>query len=161
VAISDIYTGNSGTVTVASTSTTAAMSLYGTAAKRLWVVGIRVAVQATTAVAGNNVLFQLARCSNSNTGTSTSTGVPHDFSAPASLGTTVVTWSTAPTVTSILSEYEVPQTSGSMWEEFPPSGYEWGVPAIANANANAGVHLFITASVNTSTTYVATIIWSE
>jgi hypothetical protein len=48
-----------------------------------------------------------------------------------------------------------------MWEEFPPTGYEWGVPAVANANANAGVHLFVTASVATSTPVFVDLIASE
>lgn len=61
----------------------------------------------------------------------------------------------------ILAEWDLPQSTGSMWEEFPPSGDEWGVPAIANANANAGVHLIVTASVATSTPLTFDFIWSE
>ena len=48
-----------------------------------------------------------------------------------------------------------------MWEEFPPGGDEWGVPAVANANANAGVHLFGQATVATSTPVSVDFIWSE
>ena len=69
-------------------------------------------------------------------------------------------WSTAPTVTTVLSDQELPQTTGSSWEEFPPLGYEWGVTNIASG-ANAGVHVFVTQSVATSTTYTVDIIWSE
>ena len=61
----------------------------------------------------------------------------------------------------VLWEQELPQTTGSSWEEFPPLGYEWGVPAIATGSANSGVHMFVTQSVATSTTYTVDIIWSE
>ena len=115
----------------------------------------------TAAAAGNNALFQLARSTSSNTGTSPVTGNPHDFSAPASLGTYTSAWSVAPVVSTVLWEQELPMTTGSSWEEFPPSGYEWGVPAIASATANAGLHLFVTQSVATSATYQADLIWSE
>jgi len=87
--------------------------------------------------------------------------VANDFSAPASLGQTCVTWSTAPIIGTILAEWALPQTTGSMWEEFPPGGDEWGVPAVANANANAGVHLFAQATVATSTPISYDFIWSE
>ena len=147
-------------MSLAATTATAVLSLYGTTAKRLWIVGWRMSVVQTTAAAPNNALFQLARCTASNTGTGQAGGIPHDFSAPASIGQFTVAWSTAPTVTTVLSDQELPQTTGSSWEEFPPLGYEWGVPAIASG-ANAGVHVFITQSVATSTTYTVDLIWSE
>lgn len=160
MALSDIYSQR-GTITLAATTSTPVFSLYGTAAKRLWLVGVRVKILQTGAVAGNDVTFTLARPSATNTGTTLTSGVANDFSAPASLGQTCVTWSTAPIIGTILAEYAVPQTSGSMWEEFPPGGDEWGVPAIANANANAGVHLFAQATVATSTPISYDFIWSE
>lgn len=160
MALSDVYSQR-GTITLAATTSTAVFSLYGTAAKRLWLVGVRVKVLQTGAVAGNDVTFTLARPSATNTGTSLSSGVANDFSAPASIGQTCVTWSTAPIVGTILGEWALPQTTGSMWEEFPPGGDEWGVPAVANANANAGVHLFAQATVATSTPVSYDFIWSE
>jgi hypothetical protein len=48
-----------------------------------------------------------------------------------------------------------------MWEEFPPTGYEWQIPALANTTANAGLHLFCTASANTSTPVTVNFIMSE
>ena len=161
MAVSDVYNYKSGSVALAATSATPVISLYGTAAKRLWVVGVRMLVGVTAAAAGNSLLFQLVRPNASNTGTGLASGVPHDFSSPASIGQFAVAWSTAPTVGTVLAEWELPQTTGSAWEEFPPAGYEWGVPAVANANANAGVHLFVTASVATSTPVFADIIASE
>jgi hypothetical protein len=160
MATSDFYNAR-GTITLAATSATAAQSLYGTAAKRLWLTGVRVKIGATAAIAGNNVLFQLCRPNASNTGTGLASGNALDFSAPASLGQYATAWSTAPTVGTILAEWNLPQTTGSMWEEFPPSGEEWGVPAIANANANAGLHLIVTASAATSTPLFTDFIWSE
>jgi hypothetical protein len=161
VPISDVYTYKSGSVANTVTTANPVISLYGTAAKRLWVVGVRVLVGVTAAAAGNDLLFQLARPNATNTGTGLASGNPHDFSAPASIGQSAVAWSTAPTPGTILAEWVVPQTTGSMWEEFPPAGYEWGVPAVANANANAGVHLFVTASVATSTPVFVDLIASE
>ncbi len=160
MALSDIYSQR-GTITLAATTSIAAFSLYGTAAKRLWLVGVRVKVLQTGAVAGNDITFTLARPSATNTGTTLTSGVANDFSAPASLGQTCVTWSTAPIIGTTLGEWALPQTTGSMWEEFPPGGDEWGVPAIANANANAGVHLFAQATVATSTPISFDFIWSE
>ena len=160
MALSDVYSQR-GTITLAATGSTAIMSLYGTAAKRLWVVGIRVKVLQTGAVAGNDVTFTLARPSATNTGSSLASGVANDFSAPASIGQTAVAWSVAPVIGTTLAEWVVPQTSGSMWEEFPPGGDEWGVPAVANANANAGLHLFANSTVSTSTPVSVAFIWSE
>lgn len=161
MAISDIYTFRSGSVAIAATSATAVMSVYGTAAKRGWCVGVRVDIGVTAAAAGNSLLFQLVRPNATNTGTGLASGVAHDFSAPASITQMAVAWSTAPTVGTILWEQELPQTTGSAWEEFPPLGYEWGIPAVANANANAGIHLFVTASVATSTPVFVDLIVSE
>lgn len=162
MSISDVYNFRSGSVAVAATSATPIMSVYGTAAKRLWCVGIRVKIGVTTAAAGNSVLFQLVRPNATNTGTGlASADSAHDFSAPASIGQKALAWSTAPTVGAILAEYELPQTTGSMWEEFPPSGDEWGIPAIANANASAGIHVFATCSVATSTPIFASLVVSE
>lgn len=160
MAISDVYTGR-GTITLAATTSIAVGSVYGTAAKRLWLVGVRVKVLQTGAVAGNDVTFTLARPSATNTGTGLASGVAHDFSAAASIGQFATTWSTAPIVGTILAEWALPQTTGSMWEEFPPGGDEWGVPAVANANANAGIHLFAQATVATSTPVSYDLIWSE
>jgi hypothetical protein len=161
MAISDVYTARSGIVTVATTAATPLMSLISPATKRAWVVGVRIDVQATTAIVGSSVLFQLARPGNTHTATGLATVPAHDFSAPNSISSQALTWSTAPTIGTVLWEQELPQTSGSSWEEFPPAGYEWQVPAIATAAANSGLHLFVTATAATSTTYVADLVFSE
>jgi hypothetical protein len=169
MAISDIYTGRvSGTaVTVSTANPILSLLAAGTAGtaflKRLYVVGIRVDIVTTTAVAGNNVLFQLARnTAGASTASNLVSGNAHDFSAPASLGQVATSWtSAAPAVGTVLWEQELPQTTGSSWEEFPPAGYEWQVPAIANQTANAGLHVFVTQSATTSTTYNVDLIWSE
>src|SRR6516162_4535472 len=160
MAISDIYTGTVSP-TLAATTATACCSVVAGTTVRLWITGIRVEVGQTTAIAGNDLVFTLARPGNTMTGTTTATPAPHDFSAPASIGTQYTAWSTAPTVGVVLAEWTLPQTTGSMWEEFPPTGYEWQVPAIANAAANSGVHLFATASVATSTPLVCDLIFSQ
>ena len=61
MAISDIYTFRSGSVAVASTSATAIISVYGTAALRAWCVGVRVDIGVTAAAAGNSLLFHRNR----------------------------------------------------------------------------------------------------
>lgn len=160
MAISDVYSAR-GTITLAATTSIAVASLYGTAAKRVWLVGVRVKVLQTGAVAGNDVTFTLARPNATNTGTGLASGGANDFSAPASIGQFATTWSTAPVIGTVLGEWAIPQTTGSMWEEFPPGGDEWGIPAVANANANAGVHLFAQATVATSTPVSYDFIWSE
>ena len=159
--VSDIYEYRSGSVAIAATTATPVMSVYGTAAKRLWATGCRVKCGVTLAAAGNVLLFQLARPAATNTGTGLASAAANDFSAPASIGQLALAWSTAPTVGVVLAEWILPQTSGSMWEEFPPTNMEWGIPAIATGNANAGLHLFVTASVNTSTPVFADLIVSE
>jgi hypothetical protein len=170
MAISDIYTarnGNAGTNAPSTTTTTnPILSIFGTATKRLWVVGIRVELGKTSAAAGQAALFQLARPALTTPQGSTSgatTPAAHDFSAPASLGTAWTTWTTAPTLGTVLWEQELPQTTGSAWEEFPPLGYEWGVPAQVNGGGGTapGVHVFATCSDASSTPLYVDVIWSE
>ena len=161
MAISDVYTDRSGATAVTGTSATPLVSVIMGTTLRGWVVGVRTEVTVTGAAAGNSLLFQLARPGNTLTATSGSGASPHDFSAPASIAQQFTTYSTAPTVGTILAEWSIPQTTGSMWEEFPPTGYEWGIPATANSAANAGVHLFVTMSVTTATTISTDIIFSE
>ena len=160
MAISDIYT-YTASPTNAVTSANPLLSVVAGTTVRLWVVGVRVEVGQTSAVAGNDLVFQLCRPGNTMTGTTTATPTAHDFSAPASIGTQYTAWSTAPTVGVILAEWTLPQTTGSMWEEFPPTGYEWQVPALANTVANSGLHLFATPTVVTSTPLVCDIIFSQ
>lgn len=157
----DVYTGLSGSQAIASTSATPVISVFGTASKRLWVVGVRVKCLVTAAAAGNDLRFQLARPGNTPNASSEASGSAHDYSSPASVGQIATAYTTAPTVGTILAEWVIPQTTGSMWEEFPPTGDEWGVPAIANNNANAGVHLFVIPSVATSTPVSVDLIWGE
>ena len=161
MASNDVYTARSGSVSAATTSALALLSVFGTAAKRCWIVGVRMEVGVTAAAAGNSLLFQLARPGNTPNASAQASASTHDFSGPASVCQQATAYTTAPTVGTILAEWELPQTTGSMWEEFPPTNYEWGVPAIANNNANAGVHLFVTPSVATSTPVFVNLIFAE
>jgi hypothetical protein len=164
MAISDFYTVRA-VVTLASTTVTPLISLISPATKRSWLTGIRVEIGQTAAVAGNDVVFQVSRPNATNTATGLATVAGHDFSAPNSLSSYALTWSTAPVLSTaaggILTDHTLPQTSGSMWEEFPPTGSEWGVPAIATGAANSGLHLFATATVATSTPLIVDLIFSE
>jgi hypothetical protein len=163
--ISDIYVGRQSVLAVATTAATPVLTIFGTAAKRVWIVGCRVEViNAGATPAGNSMLFQLVRVSSTVSAAAPTGGYAQDFSSPTSIASFASSWNSAPTFsnsTAVLAEWTVPQTTGSAWEEFPPLGYEWGVPATANGANNAGVHLFCTASNNTSTTVTCDIIWSE
>jgi hypothetical protein len=161
MAISDVYTFKSGSVALAGTAAVPVLSVIGTAAKRAWMVGIEINVGVTAAAAGNSLLFQLARPANTPTATGGFGGNPEDFSAPASVVQGFPTYTTAPTVGAVLWEKELPQTTGSAWSYYPPTGYEFGIPAIANAAANAGLHMFVTPSVATSTPVFVDLICSE
>lgn len=163
MAYNDVYTYRSGSTSIASTTAVPLLSIFGTAAKRGWIVGVRVMVGNTTAAAGNNALFTLARPTASTTPNSSalSSGVAHDTGSPASVLQQGTAYTTAPGIGSILAEWELPMSSGAMWTEFPPTGDEWGVPAIANDTGNCGVHLFVTPSVNTSTPFLVDIIAAE
>ena len=159
--ISDIYVAPSGLVSLTTVTETALISLFGVATKRLWGIAVRCKIGNTGAAAGNNVRFRLARPANTPTGTGLASSNPHDFSAPASLGQFATAWSTAPTVGVVLADWEVPMVSGQEWVEYPIPGAEWGVPAIANAAANAGIHVFVTPSVATAVALSADIVSSE
>lgn len=161
MANSDVYTFKSGSVALAATSATAVISVASTTALRGWLVGIEINVGVTAAAAGNSLLFQLCRPGNTFTGTGAFSGNAEDFSAPASVVQGYTTWTTAPTVGSILWEKELPQTTGSAWSYYPPTGYEFGIPAIASGSANAGLHMLVTPSVATSTPVFVDLIVSE
>ena len=152
MAISDVYMVSSGLVSVASTSQTGLLLIKGSTTSRVYVVGIRVDIGVTAASAGNSVLFQLYRASNTPAGGTAVTPQAHDPAAPASLFTaTIGSWTTAPTVTAgtQLWEQELPQTTGSSWEEFPPLGYEWQIPV--NSGSTGWLVMMVTNSVATST----------
>src|SRR5258707_13221079 len=97
MALSDVYSQR-GTITLAATTSTAVFSLYGTAAKRLWLAGVPVKIGVTLAAAGKDITFTLAPPSAAHPGTTLTSGGAPDFSAPAFLGQTCVTWATAPIV---------------------------------------------------------------
>jgi hypothetical protein len=160
MAISDVYTGT-GTATLSSASFTPVIGVTGQTTKRSWVVGVRVEIGACAAAAGNSVLFQLFRSTATAASATTAAGAPHDYSAPAALSVVTSTWSTVPTTGTIVADWTIPQTTGSAWEEFPPLGYEWGIPAIALGTANAGLFVAVTAGSASSTAYTVQMIWSE
>lgn len=153
MAISDLYTVSTGSVSLASTSQTPVLLIKGSTTSRIWVVGVRVDIGTTAAAAGNNIYFQLCRTNNTPVGTTTANVNGNDAAAPASaLFTAYTAWSTAPTVASppaLVWEQQLPQTTGSSWEEFPPLGYEYGVPV--NAGSTGWLVMMATASVATST----------
>ncbi len=151
MATSDVYTFRSGSVSVTATTATPVMSVIGAATIRGWGVGLIVKVGVTAAIAGNDLLFQLARPANTPNGSGPFNGAAHDLSAPSGILQGYTTWTTAPTLGVIVAERVLPQTTGSEWETWPPTGYEWQIPAIANNAANAGLHLFVTPSVATAT----------
>jgi hypothetical protein len=159
--VSDFYTHASGLVTLATTSETPVFSVFGVAAKRGWGIAVRIKVGNTAAAAGNNLRFRLARPGNTPNASATNTAGGNDYSAPTGQLVNATAYTTAPTVGAVLADWEVPQASGSEWVEYPIQGAEWGIPAIANDNANAGIHVFVTPSVATSTPVSVDIVVSE
>lgn len=156
MAISDIYTIDSAPVTVAATTQTAIVEMRTASTLRAFVVGIRVKIGVTAAAAGNSSLFTLARSTAIATGGTASTPKAHDSAAPTAVTTGFIgSWTIAPTVGTVLAEWMLPQTTGSMWEEFPPLGYEWVAPV------SGSTVLWVTNSVATSTPVECQIIFSE
>lgn len=129
MAISDIYTVDSGMNTISVTTANQPILLLNTTAtKRAFVVGVRMKIGVTAAAAGNDVVFTLARAGNSPTGGTAANLRPHDAASAAAFSTAATpAYTIAPTLGNILGEWVLPQTTGSMWEEFPPLGYEWVV----------------------------------
>ena len=158
MALSDLYVSSSGSQSISVTTADQPILLLTTpATRRVNITGIRFSVGATTAAANNVVTVKLARTANSPTGGTAVTPRPHDPSAPASLLSNVSTpaYTIAPTLGNILGWWTVPQTSGSMWEEFPPGGQEW----MMNISTSAAV--FVTLSVATATPIFCDLITSE
>lgn len=161
IPICDIYTMGSTTgINTTTTSFTPILQLATAATKRAFIVGVRVSIGTTSAAAGNNVLFQVARVGNT-TGGETGNAVQNtqnDSAGPTPQSSAYGAWTTNPTAGSVLWQMELPQTTGSSWEEFPPLGYEWVVPASAT---HGGIVVGATASVSTSTPTFAELIYGE
>ena len=156
--LSDLYVSSSGSQSISVTTADQPILLLTTpATRRVNITGIRFSVGATTAAANNAVTVKLARTANSPTGGTAVTPRPHDPSAPASLLSNVSTpaYTIAPTLGNILGWWTVPQTSGSMWEEFPPGGQEWMM------NVSTSACVFVTLSVATATPIFTDLITSE
>jgi hypothetical protein len=139
------------------------MALVAPSTKRGWIVGVRFGILQSSAAAGNSVLFTLARTStNAVGGTTTNVAAPNDPAGPATPLITAsvnsgTAWGTAPVMNAaaVVGQWELPQTTGSSWEEFPPLGYEWTIAA------SGGYALFVYASVATATNVECNIIWAE
>lgn len=162
MAISDIYMVTSSLVTISSTSQSPILLIKGSTTSRTYVVGVRVDIGVTSAAAGNSTLFQLYRATNTPTGGTAVTPQAHDPAAPASLATaTIPSFTIAPTVTAgtQLWEQELPQTTGSSWEEFPPLGYEWQIPV--NSGSTGWLVVMVTNSVATGTPVSCDIVFSQ
>jgi hypothetical protein len=158
--ISDIYTGT-GSATVTSASATPVASLVTGSAVRAFVLGVRIGIGATS-IGSGSVLFQLVRVSNAASITLATTGgaAPNDPNGPTSTETFLYAGGTAygvsPTSSGVvLWQQELPNTTGSSWEEFPPLGYEYVI------NTSNGVALFVTASGAASQTYTLEMVWSH
>jgi hypothetical protein len=158
MALSDLYVASSGSQSISVTTADQPILLLTTpSTKRFNISGIRFSIGATSAAANQAVTVKLARTANSPTGGTAVTARPHDSAAPTSLAANVSTpaYTIAPTLGAILGWWTVPQTSGSMWEEFPPGGQEWMVPV------SASVCVFVTLSVGTATPIFTDLVWSE
>lgn len=159
--ISEIYTGT-GTATLATVAATPLCSVVAPTTKRAWMIGVRVSLGVSSAPAGYSVLFQLIKIANPVAplvGTA-ATAVPNDPSGPATLTTFLTSsYTTAPTSGgTIYWQQELPQTTGSSWEEFPPLGYEY---CMNSGGTAGGIALWATAANATSTVVYYELVWSE
>lgn len=146
MAISDIYTVDSGMVSVSVTTQTPVLEYRAGSTKRGFLVGVRMEVGVTSAVAGNDIVFTVARAANTPAGGTAANLRAHDPGSAAAINSAFIgAWTTAPTLGNILGEWTIPQTTGSSWEEFPPLGYEWV------SGASASLVGFVTLSVATAT----------
>lgn len=160
--ISEIYTGT-GTATLATTSATPLCALITPTTKRGWLVGVRVSLGVSAAAAGNSVLFQLFKVINPTLVAGVTGGqYPNDPAGPANALCVFTTsaFGTAPTgTTNCVWQQELPQTTGSSWEEFPPLGYEY---SLGVSGAQGGLALWATCSVGTASTVIFyELVWSE
>lgn len=143
-------------VTISSTSQSPILNVRTTSTKRAFTVGIRVKVGVTAAAAGNNIVFTLARVTTAGTGGTSANVRAHDTASAAAFTTGFIpSFTIAPTQGNILAEWTLPQTTGSMWEEFPPLGYEWVAPV------SDQLCVFVTNSVATATPVEAQLVISE
>jgi hypothetical protein len=163
MAISEIYTGT-GTATLATVAATPLCSLIAPTTKRGWIIGVRVSLGVSAAAAGNSVLFQLFKITNPTlvAGGTTGNQYPNDTAGPANALCIFMTsgYSTAPTGTAnCVWQQELPQTTGSSWEEFPPLGYEY---CLNVGGTQGGFALWATCSVATASTVIYyELVWSE
>lgn len=158
MAVCDIYTAGAS-LTISATAQTPILQLQPAATKRAWVVGVRCSLGTTAAAAGNNVLFVVARntTTTATEGVGTAVVTPNDSAAAAALSSVYNTWATAPTANNVVWQMQLPQTTGSSWEEFPPLGYEWAVPV----TAHNGIAVFATCSVSTATPCYVELVFGE
>jgi hypothetical protein len=156
MAISDIFTVDSGLQTIATTSQSPILEARVQSTKRAFVVGVRMKIGVTAAAAGNDVVFTLARANAQGTGGTTANLRAHDAASAAAITTAFTpSYTIAPTLGNILAEWILPQTTGSMWEEFPPLGYEWV------GGVSTSLVMFVTNSVATSTPVETQFVISE
>jgi hypothetical protein len=156
MAISDVYTIDSGLVTISSTSQSPILEARVQSTKRAFVVGVRMKIGVTAAAAGNDVLFTLARANAQGTGGSAVNPRAHDAASATAITLPFTpAFTIAPTIGNILAEWILPQTTGSMWEEFPPLGYEWV------GGVSTSLVMFVTNSVATSTPVETQFVISE
>jgi len=98
----------------------------------------------------------LARAGNSPTGGTAANLRAHDAASATAFSTGAIpSYTIAPTLGNVLAEWVLPQTTGSMWEEFPPLGYEW---VVGTSGFLVG---FVTLSVATSTPVEMQMVISE
>jgi hypothetical protein len=157
MALSDLYVVSSGSQSISVATADQPILLLNTAAtKRVNISGIRFSIGNTNSAANNAVTVKLARTGNSPTGGTAATPRPHDSSAPTAISTAATpAYTIAPTLGNILGWWNIPQTSGSMWEEFPPGGQEWMVPV------SGFVCVFVTLTVASATPIFADLVFSE
>jgi hypothetical protein len=168
MALGRIYTAESGTCALATTTPSALLWAWpNSAAVTMDILAVRVGVTSSGGApsypSNGIVQVQLVRATGTITGGATPTPAPHNSSDIAAnsvwkSASTAIT--VQPTVGAVLWSQQLPFTAGANWAEWVSPGAEWRVPA--SGTAGTGIALMTTqSSAGTNTAFTAEIVFAE
>jgi|SRR5215469_13626923 len=168
MALGRIYTAESGTCALATTTASALIWAWpASAAVTMDILAIRVGVTAsggTPSYPSNGIVqVQLVRATGTIAGGATITPNPHnssDIAANSAWRSASTAITTQPTVGVVLWGQQLPFTAGANWAEWFSPGSELRIPA--SATAGTGFALMTTqSSAGTNTAFTAEIVFAE
>lgn len=168
MAIGRIYTAESGTCALATTTPSALIWAWpGAATVTMDILAVRLGTTSsggTPSYPTNGVVqVQLVRATGTITGGASVTPNPHnsgDIAANSVWKSASTAITGQPTVGVVLWGIQIPFTAGASWAEYPTPGLEWRVPA--SGTAGTGIALMTTqSSAGTNTAFTAEIVFAE